>query len=151
LSEANDVTTNFSFPPIFTRVETRTDWLATLRGRIGILATPASLVYVTGGLASGGVKGSTTVNFGTDCALNSCSAGEGSATLWGWTVGGGLEHAFGAGWSLKLEYLYYDLGDFSYSIHETSNVFPPFLGTETLRAETDVTGHLLRTGVSFKF
>jgi outer membrane immunogenic protein len=33
-----------------------------------------------------------------------------SATRFGWTAGGGVELGFGA-WSLKGEYLYYDLGN----------------------------------------
>ena len=36
--------------------------------------------------------------------------GPGKTSKFGWTVGGGIEAMFGAGWSGKLEYLYIDLG-----------------------------------------
>jgi len=38
-------------------------WLATVRGRIGFLATPSWLIYGTGGWAVGNVKSSASVNF----------------------------------------------------------------------------------------
>ena len=51
--------------PVFTRSATgtdrisgRVDWLGTVRGRVGFLVTPDLLLYVTGGLAYGGVKAS---------------------------------------------------------------------------------------------
>jgi outer membrane immunogenic protein len=34
----------------------------------------------------------------------------------GWTAGGGIEGAFGGGWSAKLEYLYVDLGKTEFTI-----------------------------------
>lgn len=152
LSDTSDVTTNVTLPPFTTKTETKTDWLATLRGRVGVLVTPRSLVYLTGGLAGGHVKGSTFVDIGPTCAINnSCSVGKASDTLWGWTLGAGVEHAFASGWTLKVEYLYYDLGSLSYAANETSNSFPPALGTQNLKVETDVTGQILRAGVNYRF
>jgi outer membrane immunogenic protein len=68
-------------------------WFGTVRGRIGYLVTPSLLVYGTGGFAYGGAEA-----FGY------------SATLTGWTAGGGVEWMFMPNWSAKLEYLHAEFG-----------------------------------------
>ena len=141
-------------PGITTTQETKTDWLATFRARAGFALAPESLLYATAGFAAGHVEGTTslTPSGGSLCAINSvCSTGSGSETLWGWTVGGGIEHAIASHWSAKLEYLYYDLGDFSYTANEISPAFPAFAGDPNLRVDTDVTGQILRFGVNYRF
>jgi outer membrane immunogenic protein len=138
-----------------TTTETKTDWLATLRPRAGFLLSPQSLLYATGGLAVGHVSGSTTFTPGgaTTCATNIlCSAGSGSATRVGWTAGAGFEYAFMPGWSAKIEYLYYDLGSFSYGINEISpGAAPGAAGSPNATATTKVTGNIARLGVNMKF
>jgi outer membrane immunogenic protein len=138
-----------------TTTETKTDWLATLRPRAGFLVSPQSLLYATGGLAVGHVSGSTTFTPGgaTTCATNIlCSAGSGSATRVGWTAGAGFEYAFMPGWSAKIEYLYYDLGSFSYGINEISpGAAPGAAGSPNATATTKVTGNIARLGVNMKF
>ena len=93
----------------------RLDYLATLRGRFGYTPVDRWLLYVTGGLAVGGVHSSITgtdlvlgPSFGitTTLATNAAS----SQARAGWTVGGGTEYALSSHWSLKAEALYYDLG-----------------------------------------
>jgi outer membrane immunogenic protein len=81
------------------------NWLGTLRGRIGF--TPASnfLVYGTGGFAYGHAKATTLLTFPLVSFV-----GAASGTKTGWTAGGGVEYALGKRWSVKVEYLYYDLG-----------------------------------------
>jgi outer membrane immunogenic protein len=77
--------------------QTRNDFLATARGRVGI-AADRWLPYVTGGLAVGDIK-ATVPDF---TGINKTNAG--------WTVGGGLEFALSGNWTAKAEYLYVDLG-----------------------------------------
>jgi outer membrane immunogenic protein len=85
-----------------TGCETKNTWFATGRGRIGY-AWEAFLPYLTGGAAFGNIK-----------AGQTGSATTASATKVGWTVGAGIEYAlFKNEWSVKLEYLYADLGKFS--------------------------------------
>jgi outer membrane immunogenic protein len=141
------------FPTLTTATETNTDWLATLRARAGLLVVPQALLYATGGLAGGEVKGSTSVTPSgiATCANNSfCSAGSGSNTLWGWTVGGGAEYLFAPHWSAKIEYLYYDLGTLSYT---TFVLTPgsPTTGSATMNVSTRVTGSIVRGGLNYKF
>jgi outer membrane immunogenic protein len=80
----------------FGSCETRNDYLATVRGRLGY-AFDRFMPYVTGGLAIGNVKANSPVS-STD------------NTRAGWTVGGGLEFAIAGPWTAKVEYLYADLG-----------------------------------------
>ena len=77
--------------------------LATLRGRIGIAMSP-TLLYLTGGAALGWLKNEQ-VNPGV---LNTTGR---ASTAWGWTIGGGIEHAFARNWSVKAEYLYTQFAD----------------------------------------
>jgi outer membrane immunogenic protein len=94
-------------------------FLGTFRPRAGITFDRLFL-YATGGVALGSVK--TTDSFCNDgCAVfNGFSStpvsANGSATKVGWTVGAGAEWAITDTWSIKVEYLYVDLGSFDASI-----------------------------------
>jgi outer membrane immunogenic protein len=81
--------------------ETSSDWFATARLRLGYAGWENWLPYITGGAAFANVTANNS-NIGIDS----------SSTQIGWTAGGGIEYAFGAAWSAKLEYLYADLGSF---------------------------------------
>jgi outer membrane immunogenic protein len=118
-------TDRFATPSTFTE---RTDWLATVRGRVGYLFTPNLLVYGTAGLAYGGVEATASNVFGTSIAHF-----EGSRT--GWTAGGGVEWLVTRNLSVKGEALYYDLGSVS--------VFPGW--------DVKFDGVILRAGLNFHF
>jgi iron complex outermembrane recepter protein len=77
---------------------TTSSWLSTLRGRAGY-AFDRFFVYGTGGAAFGNVR----ANFSNDPVTSSVEAG--------WTVGAGVEVAFGRNWSAKAEYLFINLAD----------------------------------------
>ncbi|HEY1153107.1 MAG TPA: outer membrane protein [Pseudolabrys sp.] len=78
-------------------VETKNNYLGTVRGRVGY-AWDRVMLYATGGLAYGNVKSSSVF-------------GDASSTRAGWTLGGGLEFAVAGPWTAKVEYLYVDLGN----------------------------------------
>jgi outer membrane immunogenic protein len=135
----------------------RVDWLGTVRGRLGFLITPTWLVYGTGGLAYGsassstGITGGETPNTGT---TNIVGAGTYSAIRVGWTAGAGMEYMFAPNWTVKAEWLHYDLGSASYS----NGTMSGFLTGTTTTAFTDVssstvkfTGDIVRAGVNYKF
>jgi outer membrane immunogenic protein len=100
-------------------------WDGSLRLRAGILVTPWTLVYATGGLAVGQVSGSYSYN-GTSDFGGCCSSVYGSAswteTRVGGTVGGGVETAIGAGVKARAEYRYTNLGKFSKDVPLANNV-----------------------------
>jgi outer membrane immunogenic protein len=85
--------------------QAKVDWLASFRGRMG-LAVDDTLVYFTGGLALAELKSNASVG---DAGGVTGSVGL-NKTQVGWVAGLGVEHKFNQNWSIKAEYLYYDLG-----------------------------------------
>jgi len=136
------------------------DYLGTVRGRFGWLATPTLLTYVTGGLAYGGVKTTVGISsadtpFGVSLGGYTGSVGSFSDTRVGWTVGGGLEWMFMPNWSAKAEYLYYDLGDYNFNAGGQTNVAGALSGNfffqNNTQAQTRYNGHIVRAGVNYHF
>ncbi|GLI91030.1 alginate export family protein [Methylocystis echinoides] len=93
---------------------TQLNYIGTVRGRLGYAVTPTLQLYGTGGLAYGGAISNTalftTFTGTTRAAATTLTDANYQKTLVGWTAGGGLEWMFMPNWSLKAEYLYYDLG-----------------------------------------
>jgi outer membrane immunogenic protein len=136
-------------------VSTRLDWLATFRGRAG-WAWDRLYLYATGGLAVGDVRSDTAVTFGTfpvnPVYNGAIHIGSGSSWQVGWTAGAGAEYAFSPQWSVKAEYLYVDLGTFSYFSPLVAATAPavvgPGYGWRTTVTERD---HIVRVGLNYKF
>ena len=81
---------------------TKTSWLATLRGRVGLTNGP-NLSYFTAGYAALNLKDS---NIETSTGVESSS----QKTKGGYVLGSGVETMLGGGWSAKTEYLYVNVG-----------------------------------------
>ena len=101
------------------------NYLGTARGRLGYLITPTVLIYGTGGLAYGGVTAINSYTWvaNTDSATSNAPKSFGATyvgTITGWSAGGGLEWMFTPDWSVKADYLYYDLGSVSFNNNYTS-------------------------------
>ena len=133
-------------------------YLATVRGRFGLLATPSLLVYATGGLAFGQASASaaivqTVTNPPGPPIQPTFGAASTSATRLGWALGAGGEWKFAANWSAKLEYLYYDLGSLTNNVVLTQFGPPgPALQSITVsQARTRVNGHIVRAGLNYHF
>jgi outer membrane immunogenic protein len=117
-------------------------WIDTFRGRFGHKFGDRDqfLLYVTGGVASARVEGTTCLpNVFCDTVAN---------TMTGWTVGGGGEWAIFPstpvphGWlSFKVEYLYVDLGHKDF-------LFDPALTTSK---NISVIDHIARVGLNWHF
>lgn len=125
-----------------TRGKSDSDVFTTLRGRVGF-GLNCWLIYATGGAIG--------VNYETqvvdDCNIAPCGGSTVNAQRqdfeWGYTVGGGAERMFGRHWSLKVEYLYFDLDSQGFS--GVTN-----LGTR-YQWSGDTTGHIVRGGLNFHF
>jgi outer membrane immunogenic protein len=121
-----------------------TDWLFTARGRLG-WAFNTLLAYATGGLALTNLGTSNTF---TDPAIN--QSWTTSTTKVGWTVGGGLEWALNRNWSVKAEYLYVKFASVNASGFLVSATPPPGYAN-AISTSTDLTAHIARAGVNYKF
>ena len=125
-------------------------YIGTARGRLGFMASPALLIYGTGGLAYG--QANLSINqfqqFGIAVGWSNSTT---STTLVGWTAGGGLEWMFMPNWSAKVEYLYYDLGN-----QTGQNQFVAYSPsgaqwTYGSYASRQFNGNIARAGVNYHF
>lgn len=120
---------------------TDSDFYATFRDRIGI-AFNHWLFYATGG----GIA----VNYSTT-VLDTNLTPPGSATInareqeidWGWCAGGGVEYMITCHWSIKGEYLHFDLDNQDF--HAPSNFGRDFHWS----AQTK--GNIARAGINYHF
>lgn len=148
------------FPPFGVQTSTvgsqSLDTFGTLRGRLGYTPWNQSLFYATGGLAYGkatssvGISQIETGAGATDTFTS--SAGSASKYLVGWTVGAGWEWAFAPNWSVKAEYLYYDLGNLNYSANTITGISGggvPF-STVGVAPSTEFKGSIFRLGLNWK-
>lgn len=122
-----DIRGTFTNAACPTGCETRTNWLATFRGRLGY-AFDRFMPFVTGGLAVG------------DIEANVGGFGGVSDTNAGWTAGGGIEAAIAPNWTAKLEYLYVDLGNVGCTLAACGGV-----------ANVDHRFSVIRAGVNLRF
>lgn len=130
--------------PLNNTFRTRMEYFGTVRGRIGY-AWDRTLVYATGGLAYAEVENSASF-FGAAGQLQ--FDGRIRRTETGYTVGAGIEHAFSPSWSVKAEYLYYDLGSNTVNVAFVPGSGGAPTGYNT-RFEND--GHIVRAGLNYKF
>ncbi len=128
------------------------DWYGTVRGRVGVAPfIPNLLIYGTGGFAYGGVNhgvGFADIFTGAATGFSSVATAQYDSTSTGWTAGGGIEWSptgFPA-WSVKVEYLYVDLG--STNISGVSVGGNPVYGA-TYSSPTRF--HTVRAGLNWHF
>ena len=138
------------------------DHLGTARGRIGYLISPNLLAYGTGGFAYGGVNLSANGFQGlapadANVVVSGPGAGSLSDTRVGWTAGGGVEWLVLPNWSVKAEYLYYDLGSARANLGVTGSVLSGAGAADGLKwatatqATARFDGHIARAGVNYHF
>jgi outer membrane immunogenic protein len=104
------------------RRTTELPWFGTARGRIGYAGWGSMMPYFTAGAAFAGV----------DNTRNAVSV---SDTMIGWTAGLGVEYMLWSNWSVKLEYLYADLGT----------------ADGPAATKIDVTANIVRAGINYRF
>ena len=118
---------------------TESDYLATARARLGYSWVDPWLAYVTGGAAFGSIGQSFAPAVGANVGT--------SANKVGWTAGGGVQFGFwgpwSSNWSVKLEYLYVNLGTFNCAIACS--------GITGQTTRTTLTESILRTGINYRF
>lgn len=115
------------------------DFLGTVRGRVGWLASDQTLLYVTGG--AGWLKGT------MDALVGPASVKQkDTKTHFGWLIGGGVEHAFTDYFHARLEYLYGQFDDKDYDLTVPGSCSPKCI------ADLDFEElHMIRLGLTFNF
>ena len=138
------VSTNPLRSTITTSADREMSMLATLRARFGMTLWEKSLLYVTGGVATG----DTTLRISSSCpACNPLRdvTSSSATTPVGWTFGAGYEVALKRWLMVKAEYLHYDLGNNSTTV---TYDYPP--NTSTMTGKGHDEGNIVRVGVNFR-
>jgi outer membrane immunogenic protein len=130
-------------PGSYSTMEQNLNWFGTFRARAGVLLSPSLLAYATGGLAFGNVSYS-----GIKLSVSSGSVYQASEskTQIGWALGGGAEWAVDRNWSLKAEYLYYNLGGVTMTA-DPIPANPPYRN----QFHIETRGSIGRVGLNYKF
>jgi outer membrane immunogenic protein len=149
--DGNDGSTDYTW-----NIKTEMEWLATLRGRLGILVKPNLLIYGTGGIAWAGLSSDETVTGFPPQGFNppqTTVLASSSETATGWVAGAGAELALGHGWSLKSEWQHMQFDDLD----------TQFVGTAYPGAINEINGYandsfpgsltvdVIKVGVNYKF
>ncbi len=125
--------------------ESDSDFYATFRGRLGVTAG-RWLFYATGGAIGVNYFSGVTDRSFTTRGPDTIDASQEDFRL-GYTVGAGAERmfaAFGRCWSVKVEYLYFNVGDETFGAI-SDNGFGPY----QFRGGSD--GNIFRVGVNYHF
>ncbi len=139
------------------------DWFSTIRPRLGWLATPALLLYGTGGVAIARVDESVSYaaspagassigGFSVNCPVAgaTCAGGASSRTAVGWTAGIGAEYLLGQKLSVKAEYLYVGLPGNTVQATATSALAGTAPSSFSAHF-SDADFQLVRAGVNYHF
>lgn len=116
-----------------------TKWLGTVAGRLG-MAWDRTLIYGKGGVAwaHDRFSVSTTTTFEAQATDN---------TRIGWMAGGGIEYAWSANWSMKVEYNYMDFGEKRETLRPTANC----PACAAFDYDIDQRIHVVKFGINYRF
>ncbi len=123
--------------------------IATLRARMGFLVDARTLLYATGGLAAGHASHAVhAFDVGSGCGNGSglCITGNESGWSTGWVVGGGAEFLFAENWTLRGEFLHYDLGSIGFEMVQA----PPH-NDYVYSARTEFSGDIVRGTINYNY
>ena len=158
LSESTSVswTATNSTKVVTSREKVASDYVATLRSRIGFVARGNLLLYGTGGLALSDQEfsnHSTIVNLGPGgphTGLNARYRTSSSEDV-GYVVGGGLEYAFTRSMTLKAEYQHLEFDNPDRTAKNPISFGFGSLEDSTLTSRSTVSADIVRIGVNWMF
>jgi outer membrane immunogenic protein len=134
-----------SVTPATYTIQRELDFLATLRARVGYLATDSVMLYATGGLAYGEVD--FRYSQPGSGAVTTTSGGQDSD--FGYTVGAGVETKLTENISLGVEYLYTNLGGNDFRANLVGGPFGA--GTTGAGSDGDFDFHTVQAKLSYRF
>jgi high affinity Mn2+ porin len=117
-------------------------YMASFRGRLGF-AFDRTLVYATGGVASGGARGAAVLEFEGATLAAPFHAQASQSSRMKYVIGGGVEHALTEEWSARAEYFFVSRSLNSHIFSDEE--FHQFVSR---RRKED---HLLRLGLNYHF
>ena len=136
-------------------ISIQTDWLYTMRGRIGYIPMQAYpfLVYITGGLAL--TNPSLSINFSDDSSLSGVGGGSNDTVQTGWTAGLGLEYPIFRHFTVDAEYLFVQFNsvEIDSTVSNSAGGFgiSPNSLTNPMESSASLYANLLRIGLNYKF
>ncbi|WP_225713198.1 TonB-dependent receptor domain-containing protein [Bradyrhizobium semiaridum] len=131
--------------PMSADLNYRLDWMASLRGRVGVAVTPETLAYVTAGVPFGTVSSSGTVSGFTTSGAAITTPFKVDTFRFGWAVGAGLESRLFGNWTGRIEYLHSDLGSFRATPNPAAGMATVFDSDAQVRTDA------VRVGVNYRF
>jgi outer membrane immunogenic protein len=132
--------------PFTVAISESTDWLWTVRGRVGMALPNNFLPFVTGGLA---VTRLSLASMYSD-TFPASSYASNSSVLTGWTLGGGFEWAVNNHWRVKAEYLYLNFGG---NVGAAGTIIAPGnpAYSQGISTTADLKAQVLRVGANYGF
>ncbi len=116
-------------------------WLSTVRAKGGFALSNDVLLYATGGLAMAGGKAS--ISYLTSSVDPLVSDKQ---TLFGWTIGAGIEYKLTQSISLGAEYLYADFGKQDFNLSNAA-----VLGGAAIGSNSNAKLHIVRASLNYRF
>jgi outer membrane immunogenic protein len=127
---------------------TKTDWLATVSGRLGAVVADRGLIYVKGGAAWMNSKHTVNLPF-IAAPIVGQELTSRESTAWGWLLGFGTEWMITPNWTAFIEYNYIEFD----KKNEGFTINPAFTGGGTVIVNADLKNKLsiAKVGVNYKF
>lgn len=130
---------------------TKSDWLATVSGRLGAVVAERGLVYVKGGAAWLNNKHSVNDSIGL-IGFPGQELTNASRTDLGWLLGFGLEYAFTPNWTAFIEYDYMRFDTKSTAFAINPQVFQETrFASAVVNADIKNTLSIAKVGINYKF
>jgi outer membrane immunogenic protein len=120
----------------------KVNWIATVRGKLGMAVTPSALLYATGGAAFAGTTS-------RDTFIDGVHDIKADSTRDGWTVGAGAQYKIARNISFGAEYLYADFGGKSLSFN--SSGLNGLLAGQDISINTRLKLHIFKAALNYHF
>jgi outer membrane immunogenic protein len=128
---------------------TKTDWLATVSGRLGAVVAERGLIYVKGGAAWMNSKHTVNLPF-IAAPIVGQELTSRESTAWGWMLGMGTEWMITRNWTAFIEYDYIEFDKKNEGFPINPALLPP--GTAlTVNADLKNKLSIAKVGVNYKF
>lgn len=137
-------------------VSKKLDYLGLIKGRLGYLLNPSVLLYGAGAFAYGGATLNTaySITNSQPTLLSVYDQASVHQVLGGWAAGGGAEWSLTPCWSVKAEYIYYNLGSSHSYLNLVQNLATnpvTNVARASVKSSTEFTGNTVRVGVNYHF